>query len=101
MTDPIDTAREEGIALGLAMAGSAFGEWYSEATTEAIKARILTLAPVPPHVAAARVLLDDWKSSATDLVDWEAVWRAMAGAKEMLPPALFFAALEQIAREEG
>jgi hypothetical protein len=66
MTDPIDTARQEGIALGLAMAAQkyqdmdvmdddGFPAWdYFSAAHHAI----LALAPIPPHVAAARVLLD-------------------------------------------
>jgi hypothetical protein len=73
MTDPIDAARQEGIALGLAMAARELSEcelteeemarlgdwakdWLGLSQNEA--AAILALAPIPPHVAAARVLLD-------------------------------------------
>lgn len=65
-TDPIDQARAEGIALGLAMAAQkyqamdvmddeGYPAWdYFAAAYHAI----LALATIPPHVAAARVLLD-------------------------------------------
>jgi hypothetical protein len=66
MTDPTDTARQVGIALGLAMAAQkyqdmdvmdddGFPAWdYFSAAHHAI----LAMSPIPPHVAAARVLLD-------------------------------------------
>ena len=77
MTDPINPARQEGIALGLAMAAEfvrgAVSEWLRTKATvgvkmqfgyvadgmiEDVRATILDLATISPHVAAARVLLD-------------------------------------------
>ena len=64
--DRADTARQDGIALGLAMAAQkyqgmdvmdddGFPAWdYFSAAHYAI----LAISPIPPHVAAARVLLD-------------------------------------------
>jgi hypothetical protein len=80
MTDQIQTAQQEGIALGLAMAAdkmaaSAAQLWtlaeIADTLAEAdiheagaaalskVGQAVISLAPIPPHVAAARVLLDD------------------------------------------
>jgi hypothetical protein len=81
MTDPIDIARQEGIALGLAMAAakadaeaaarlerqmavgptSGTGLMHGQVSVamKSLRQAILAIAPIPPHVAAARVLLDD------------------------------------------
>lgn len=120
MTDPIDTARREGIALGLAMAkaeaeaeGWLPGQRYAASErdegsmdcAERIAQAILALAPIPPHAAAARVLLD--------VMD-PAVWRSAIAAMEPILRAdipssswndedeimaALTAALEQIAKE--
>jgi hypothetical protein len=118
MTDPIDTARQEGIALGLAMAADASimaqppdgPEDEYRQRVECQKA-ILALTPIPPCVAAARVLLDDWdrvgdqRRAGTHQVKWGEAWDAMSAERRELDwndwPALFLAALEQIAKEEG
>lgn len=71
-----DTARAEGIALGLAMAKAAptydrnfdtmervdYGAWISVDD--------IPEPPIPPHVAAARVLLDAPDTLAAAMVDW-------------------------------
>lgn len=84
MADKTDTARAEGISLGLAMAkaeaeaeGWLPGQRYAASErdegsmdcAERIAQAILALAPIPPHVAAARVLLDDLRL-VTAMVDW-------------------------------
>lgn len=67
------------------------------------------LAPVQPHVAAARVLLDDWdrvggqRRAGLHKVKWGKVWDAMTAERRELDwndwPALFLTALEQIAKD--
>jgi len=108
-----DTARQEGIALGLEMAKAAptydrnfdpmervdYGAWISVDD--------IPEPPIPPHVAAARVLLDAMEP---------AIWRSAIAAMEPIlradiqPTAwnsedeimsALTAALEQIAKEEG
>ena len=59
-----DTARQEGIALGLAMASKIVAR-----AGHSLHVEIDCLAPIPPHVAAARVLLDDLRL-VTAMVDW-------------------------------
>ena len=97
MTDPIDTARAEGIALGLAMVAQKARTMRdgSRDRQTLVNMRlvfaeladaILTLAPIQPHVAAARVLLDAIARAEDDGLD------APIGAR-------FRAALEQIAKE--
>ena len=74
-----DTSRAEGIALGLAMAAGKYAKHGAIALAECVETNvswrheiyrsILALAPIPPHVAAARVLLDDLRL-VTAMVDW-------------------------------
>jgi hypothetical protein len=131
MTDPIDTARQEGIALGLAMAGAearkiasryadachncAMEEGgreasrlagYASGAIERAAEAILAQAAIPPHVAAARVLLDDLeRASGTDVsIDgltagrrWNAALEATNNQRAMRG---IRAALEQIAGGE-
>ena len=99
MTDLIDTARAEGIALGLAMALEKVedhfpGTVYLSSRTKAIKA-ILAVATIPPHVAAARVLLDmpQIPLSATNMM---IRLRKLGGYRN---DEILRAALEQIAKD--
>lgn len=79
VTDPIDTARAEGIALGLAMVKAVprfvpSQSWVAgKPFREAVWADAIPDPPIPPHVAAARVLLDVMNS---------AVWRSAIAAME-------------------
>jgi hypothetical protein len=95
MTDPIDTARAEGIALGLAMAIHEMVHDDDISRMGGAKRKIAALSPIPPRVAAARVLLD--------LMD-PAIWRpALAASREFIAAnedelmGAVTAALEQIA----
>lgn len=119
-TSQADTARQEGVSLGLEMAkaeaeaeGWLPGQRYAASErdegsmdcAERIAQAILALAPIPPHVAAARVLLDVMDA---------AVWRSAIAAMEPIlradiqPTAwnsedeimsALTAALEQIAKD--
>lgn len=118
MTDPIETARREGIALGLAMARKiavemkaisdaadgktstgphSYGAGYDageRAVIHQFTVEIDALTTIPPHVAAARVLLD------ADLPD--GVFRAIAGrrwSQNSSSKEVFRAALESIAKD--
>lgn len=108
MTDPIDTARQEGIALGLAIAAQkyqamdvmgddGFPAWdYFAAAYSAI----LALAPIKPHVAAARVLLPKLRETLPHLsFDCPAQFMGQLGAWGDGFHAGVRAALEQIAKE--
>ena len=99
-----DTARQEGIALGLAMAARMIQtcdcEQYcklGDACPLDARRDIQEGAPIPPHVAAARVLLD-----AMDQAIWrpalESAWRRLAADEGGVKDALR-AALEQIASD--
>lgn len=116
MTDPIDTARQEGFALGLAMAAqkAQSQRWNINVLTSMppqsaaaweIEQAILALAPIPPHVAAARVLLDAFAKigTGTEQVNWPNVWIEMANDRQECGwndwPSILHAALEQIAKE--
>jgi hypothetical protein len=118
MTDPIDTARQEGIALGLAMAKTAprysiySGRRGIEEDQGGVWLCITDIPdpPIPPHVAAARVLLDAMEVMSK--ASWQAVAAALAAClrADIRPStwhtedeimAALTAALEQIAKGEG
>mgnify|MGYP000969749568 FL=1 len=118
MTDPIDTARAEGIALGLAMVKAVprfvpSQSWVAgKPFREAVWADAIPDPPIPPHVAAARVLLDDLRlalasdrppeGSASGL-RWSKAHDAAESAPTSMsrptPIQMIRAALEQIAKE--
>lgn len=110
MTDQIDTARQEGIALGLAMAAQkartmldGSGDHQTVVTMRLVFAElantILALAPIPPHVAAARVLQRYVDAMSPPQQGRVSVTMFEADDMESGYLDTFRAALEQIAKE--
>lgn len=124
-----DTARQEGVSLGLAMARAiadeiraisdaaagktstgphSYGAGYDAGERAVIHHFAVELedkSPIPPHIVAARVLLDEFDriDAGNTAVDWSAVWKSMGDDMKECGwndwPSIFFAALEQIAKE--
>jgi hypothetical protein len=122
MTDPIDTARADGIALGIAMARKIADEIQAIAVAAAGKSvgvarsygagydageravihhftvELEAIAPIPPHVAAARVLLERMDPDFWGVNALAAQWLLYPDADALM--GAIRAALQQIAGGE-